>query len=76
VIAATGSRSPIVQIPYEQAYAPGFEDMQRRVPNIAKAGAHFGFRPRRDLQQILADVIADERSLFGHARVAAAALHA
>jgi len=76
VIAATGSRSPIVHIPYEQAYAPGFEDMQRRVPNIAKAGAHFGFRPRRNLAQILADVIADERSLFGHARVAAAALHA
>ena len=65
VIAATGSHSPIVHIPYEQAYAPGFEDMQRRVPNIAKAGAHFGFQPRRNMAQILADVIAELRSSFG-----------
>ena len=62
VAAATGSRSPIVHIPYEQAYAPGFEDMQRRVPDIAKARAHFGFRPSRNLAQVLADVIDDLRS--------------
>ena len=62
VVTATGSRSPIVHIPYEQAYARGFEDMQRRVPDIAKAGAHFGFRPRRNLDQILADVISELRS--------------
>jgi UDP-glucose 4-epimerase len=62
VAAATGSRSPIVHIPYEQAYAPGFEDMQRRVPNIAKARAHFGFQPSRSLAQVLSDVIGDMRA--------------
>ena len=61
VVAAAGSRSPIVHVPYEQAYAPGFEDMQRRVPNIAKARAHFDFRPHRNLSQVLADVIGDLR---------------
>ena len=62
VTAAMGSRSRIVHIPYEQAYAPGYEDMQRRVPNIEKARSHFGFTPRRDLEQILAEVIDDVRS--------------
>ena len=73
VLAATGARSPIVHLPYEQAYAPGFEDMQRRLPTIAKARAAFGFQPRRDLQQVLADVIADMSArLKSHPRSAAA----
>lgn len=58
---AIGSLSPIVHVPYEQAYAPGFEDMERRRPSIAKASAAFNFRPRRNLDQVLADVIADLR---------------
>ena len=62
VIAATGSSSPIVHIPYEEAYPPGFEDMQRRLPDISQARSAFGFQPRRNLQQILADVIADQRA--------------
>lgn len=62
VLAATGSDSPIVYVPYEQAYAPGFEDMQRRLPSIAKAQAAFGFQPRRDLQEVLDEVIADLRA--------------
>src|SRR5262249_53859083 len=33
----TGSRSPIVRVPYDQAYQPGFEDLRRRVPSITKA---------------------------------------
>jgi UDP-glucose 4-epimerase len=48
-------------VPYDQAYAPGFEDMQRRLPDISKATAAFHFRPRRDLNQILSDVILDLR---------------
>jgi UDP-glucose 4-epimerase len=51
-----------VYIPYEQAYGPGFEDMQRRLPDISKARAAFGFQPQRSLQQILADVITEQRS--------------
>ena len=62
VLAATGSSSPIVHIPYDEAYAPGFEDMPRRLPDITKAQTAFDFRPRRDLDQILADVITDQRT--------------
>lgn len=40
-----GSRSEIVFVPYEQAYAPGFEDMMRRVPSVDKLQALVGFRP-------------------------------
>ncbi len=65
VLQATGSRSSIVHVPYEQAYAPGFEDMQRRLPDISKAQAVFNFQPRRDLDQILGDVIADLRAQSG-----------
>jgi nucleoside-diphosphate-sugar epimerase len=66
VLAASGSHSPIVHVPYEQAYAPGFEDMQRRLPSIAKAHASFGFQPRRNLHQVLAEVIADLRARIDH----------
>ena len=62
VRAATGSNSPVVHVPYEEAYAPGFEDMQRRQPNIAKAQAAFNFQPRRNLRTILADIISDMRN--------------
>ena len=41
---------------------PGFEDMQRRLPNIAKAQAAFNFQPRRNLRTILADIISDMRN--------------
>jgi UDP-glucose 4-epimerase len=65
VLGATGSCSPIVHIPYAQAYAPGFEDMQRRLPDIAKAKAAFNFHPSRNLDQILEDVISDQRTRLG-----------
>jgi UDP-glucose 4-epimerase len=62
VLDATGSPSRIVHVPYELAYAPGFEDMQRRLPDISKAKAAFNFQPRRNLEQVLADVITDMRA--------------
>jgi UDP-glucose 4-epimerase len=62
----TGSDSRIEHIPYEVAYEPGFEDMERRVPDITKITALTGWRPTRGLSEILSDVIADQR-----ARVAA-----
>ncbi len=55
--ALSGSTSPIVTVPYEQAYAPGFEDMQRRVPDIARIRALIGWEPRRTLDEILLSVI-------------------
>ncbi|HWR36895.1 MAG TPA: GDP-mannose 4,6-dehydratase [Clostridia bacterium] len=58
VIAATGSKSSIVHIPYTEAYGPGFEDMARRVPDISKAREWVGFNPTRSLDEIIASVIA------------------
>jgi len=52
----TGSDSAIQLIPYDQAYAPGFEDMRRRVPDISRIHALTGWRPQRILDEILTDV--------------------
>ena len=49
----TQSRSDIVYVPYEQAYEPGFEDMQRRVPCVDKLHALTGFRPQTPLSEIV-----------------------
>jgi len=64
------SSSPIVQVPYEEAYAEGFEDMQRRVPDVTKLERVTGFRPTTRLRDIVADVVADQRGLLaaGQAR--------
>ena len=54
-----GSSSEIEFVPYDEAYESGFEDMQRRVPDIAKIGGLVGWKPTYDLDQIIADVIDD-----------------
>jgi UDP-glucose 4-epimerase len=56
-----GSDSPIVTIPYEQAYQRGFEDMPRRVPDVSKLEATVGFVPSTSLEQIISDVVAEQR---------------
>lgn len=53
----TGSDSEIEHIPYEKAYGPGFEDMERRCPNISKLKAAIGFSPSYDLDAIIQSVI-------------------
>jgi UDP-glucose 4-epimerase len=53
----TGSASPIVKIPYDQAYEAGFEDMPRRVPDISKIRALVGYEPSVELDEILTRVI-------------------
>lgn len=58
VISLTGSRGGVKYISYDQALGEGFEDMQRRVPSIAKISALTGFKPRHDLDDILKRVIA------------------
>ncbi|NUR58765.1 MAG: NAD-dependent epimerase/dehydratase family protein [Catenulispora sp.] len=63
VIAATGSTGGVVKIPYDQAYGSGFEDMQRRVPNIGKARELIGFEPRHRLDDVLKAVIAERSQL-------------
>jgi len=56
IIKETGSRSEIKYIPYSEAYGDGFEDMERRVPNIDLIKSLTGWQPKRDLTQIIKDV--------------------
>ena len=56
IIEQTNSKSTIEYIPYEKAYAPGFEDMQRRVPDISKIKEAIRWQPQRGLSQIISDV--------------------
>ena len=58
VIKETKSQSSIEYIPYEKAYAPGFEDMHRRVPDISKIKKELNWAPKKDLSQIIYDVAA------------------
>jgi UDP-glucose 4-epimerase len=59
IILETNSRSKIVYIPYDEAYGSGFEDMERRVPNIDLINKLVGWRPKRDLSIIIADIAAE-----------------
>jgi nucleoside-diphosphate-sugar epimerase len=61
VIALTGSSSAISYVPYEEAYAPGFEDMQRRVPSIERIHRLIGYAPRFTLDETLRRVIEYEK---------------
>ena len=61
VIARTGSSSGVRVIPYDEAYEAGFEDMQRRVPDTARAHDLVGFRPTHTLDDIIDAVVADQR---------------
>ena len=51
-------------IPYDEAYAPGFEDMQRRVPSISKIGSLIGFKPKYSLDDTLRRVIEYEQQFL------------
>ncbi len=62
VKAKTGTASPIVTIPYDEAYEAGFEDMPRRVPDLTKIHNAIGYVPRVLLDGILDRVIAHERA--------------
>ena len=55
----TSSASPIVTIPYDEAYEAGFEDMPRRVPDIGKIRALVGYEPRVGLHDGLSEIIGD-----------------
>ncbi len=56
-----GSRSEIVRIPYENAYAPGFEDMAHREPDIGRIRGLLGWQPRIPLDEILRRICDDVR---------------
>jgi UDP-glucose 4-epimerase len=63
IIELTGSRSDISLIPYGEAYGEGFEDMYRRVPDIAKVQALLGWSPTCVLDDIIVDVVAQQRGV-------------
>jgi UDP-glucose 4-epimerase len=58
VIEITGSSSMIEKIAYKDAYPEGFEDMQRRVPDISKINRVLGWTPEINLDQIIKDIAA------------------
>jgi UDP-glucose 4-epimerase len=65
IITLTGSRSTIQHVPYDEAYAPGFEDMRRRVPCIDKIRRLIGYQPRCTLDDTLRKVIEFEKGRSG-----------
>jgi UDP-glucose 4-epimerase len=58
VLTITGSKSQITYTPYSDAYPAGFEDIQRRVPDISKIKSTINWTPTKDLQQIISDIAA------------------
>ncbi len=62
VLEKTGSTSGMEFIPHDQVYGLGIEDVLHREPSIEKIGSAIGWKPTRDLDQILTDVIAGLRA--------------
>ena len=62
VIEVLGSTSDIVHVPYEEAYGPGYEDMQRRVPDCSRARELIGFSPTLDVEYIIRSVATAART--------------
>ncbi|RMF41536.1 MAG: NAD-dependent epimerase/dehydratase family protein [Alphaproteobacteria bacterium] len=67
VKAAAGSASEIRLVPHAEVYGPGFEDMARRLPDIARLEAATGFRPATPLSRIIADVLEEKRAALAAA---------
>jgi UDP-glucose 4-epimerase len=61
----TESPSRIRFIPYNEAYEQGFEDMQRRVPDLRKIRNLIGYSPRIGLDETLMSVIEYQRQKLG-----------
>ena len=59
IIEETSSKSEIIYVPYEEAYGDGFEDMERRVPNIELIDQLVGWKPKRNLSTMIADMSAE-----------------
>jgi UDP-glucose 4-epimerase len=58
------SDSPIEMIPYEEAYAVGFEDMSRRVPDLSKLHNLTGYRPTKTIDDIIESVVEYQRAVL------------
>jgi UDP-glucose 4-epimerase len=62
IIIATESTSEISYTAYLDAYGPGYEDMQRRIPDCTLARTLCGFAPQRTLDDIIEAVIEDQKA--------------
>lgn len=62
VIEVTGSKSSIEMVDYAKAYGAGFEDMERRVPDIGKMKRDMGWAPVLGLDAIIGDIAAHMRA--------------
>jgi UDP-glucose 4-epimerase len=73
VLTLTQSHSPLQFVPYEQAYPSGFEDMQRRVPDVSKLRRVIGGAPETPLEEnlcrIIRHMLREEPGLRQRARV-------
>jgi UDP-glucose 4-epimerase len=56
VISQINSKSSISYTPYSEAYPPGYEDMQRRVPDTTKLQRHLAWKPQHTLDSIISSV--------------------
>jgi UDP-glucose 4-epimerase len=63
VRALTGSKSIVVEVPYDRAYPSGFEDMDRRIPDLSRIEALLGWQPRYRLDETLLEIIDSTREL-------------
>ncbi|CAN5477759.1 SDR family NAD(P)-dependent oxidoreductase [soil metagenome] len=68
-IALTGSKSDMRYVSYDEVYGAGFEDMQRRVPNLEKAKRLIGYQPTRSLDDIINDVASEWRQAAPEAKM-------
>ena len=53
----SGSSSPIIKVPYEQAYGLGYEDMKARMPDLTRSQSILGYQPRTSLENGLYETI-------------------
>lgn len=70
IIELANSNSEIVLVPYEEAYVAGFEDMNRRIPDITRVNELIGWEPTRSLDEILSDVMNFGRTPNGSSQAA------
>jgi UDP-glucose 4-epimerase len=64
ILEETNSTSKITYVPYAEAYGEGFEDMERRVPNIDLIKELVGWQPKRHLSTMIADISSEMQKKF------------
>lgn len=65
VIRTLGSRSGVRMVPYERAFAAGFDDLMVRQPDLTRVRGAIGFAPRIALEQTIRDIADEQRSRTG-----------